>query len=101
VGGSENARSEVLWDGMCIAIVGAMKLDDVLGEILRHHPDHEDICFLAERMACGEFAVRKQLANMVCGERAPLSVEIRIEITKWGWADELSWIDEIRMLAGL
>lgn len=78
-----------------------MKLDDVLGEILKHHADHADVCFLAGRMACGELDVRKQLSNMVCGELAPLPPVIRLEIAKWGWADEISQIKEIRVLAGL
>jgi len=78
-----------------------VKLEDVLGEILKHHADHEDVCFLAGRMACGELDVRKQLSNMVCGELAPLPPEIRLEIAKWGWADEISQIVEIRILAGL
>jgi len=76
-----------------------MELDQILASI-RDNYSNPDIQMLVEKMAAGQYSVRKQLADMVCARPAPAKMAPLMihEIAKWGITDDLSKCPEIRAL---
>jgi len=72
-----------------------MNLNQILLDIIEHYPD-STIEFLAVKMLNGDYAVRKQLADLVCTSEAKIPPSIILEISRWGVNDHLSQCPEIR-----
>jgi hypothetical protein len=75
-----------------------MHLDQILATIRDNYSD-DDIRFLVDRMALGDYSVRKQLADQISILPAAISPSLLGEIAKWGINDDLSNCPEIRDLA--
>ena len=75
-----------------------MNLYQILAQI-RDNYDCQDISFLADRMAAGDYSARKQLADKIAMLPAAISPSLLGEIAKWGINDDLSNCPEIRALA--
>lgn len=75
-----------------------MNLDQILANIRDNYSD-TDIHFLVEKMAAGDLAVRKQLADKISTLPAAVSPLLLLEISRWGITDHMSNCKEIRDLA--
>lgn len=72
-----------------------MNLDQILASIRDNYAD-PDIHFLVEKMASGNYEVRKQLADKICLLPAAVPPVVLLEISRWGITDHMSNCKEIR-----
>jgi len=63
-------------------------MDLILATILEKHGDQDEIAFLVGRVAAGDIAARKQLADAVCMRPAKLPPSTILEISRWGINDQ-------------
>ena len=75
-----------------------MNLDQILAQIRDNYSD-DDIRFLVDRMAAGDYSARKQLADKISILPACVSPSVLGEIARWGINDDMSQCAEIRALA--